>query len=77
MAITENFSEAGDFIAHELSVAVHDQNVDMASAVRAAEAAAERQAAAAERRAEGGTPGLGAFMGSKKSCYLVNYHRPG
>ena len=68
---TENFSEAGDFIAHELSVAVHDQNVDMASAVRAAEAAAERQAAAAAR-AEGGSPGLGAFMGSKKSCYLVN-----
>lgn len=35
---------AGDFITHELSVAVHDQNVDVASAVRAAQAAAELRA---------------------------------
>eukprot|EP00435_Cladocopium_sp_Y103_P050201 s356_g15.t1 len=55
-------SHAGDFIAHELSVAVHDQNVDLASAVRAAEAAAALRAARAAAR-----EGLGAagHMGLK------------
>jgi predicted nuclease with RNAse H fold len=65
--------KAGDFITHELSVAVHDQNVDVASAVRAAQAAAElraEKAAATEKAAAMEGHGTWCFHGIEMGCTI-------